>query len=275
MKDFKGLKRFTMLLCAAFVLAAAFVLGAFVPRAFAGEYFPVFAAGVLMGGFDDGGKWLEAPESVTVGGNEVSLYEVEGDKALMKRFEDEKFVLCETPLIATGRRLTYWSPSGKEGEGTVDRVSIFYMGEGPGVAALSVRVDGYELDWTKLVVGVAAEIESPLPAPTAREVSEDGKVTFTCDYGGGLSVVWTPGDDAFTGAVSAGGKTWDIPNGDDDPSVTPDSEDDIHCGFFDLNGDGKAELVVHDSGPNGFAAVLSVDPKKGIEVLSWQYTGAE
>ena len=266
-------KTFTMLFSAAFVLAAA----VFAPAAFAGEYFPVLAAGVLIGGFDGGGKWLEAPESVTVGGKEVSLYEVEGDEALMKRFEDEKFVLCKTPLIAAGRRLAYWSPSVKEGDGTVDRVSIYYMGEGPGVAALDVRVKGYELDWTKLVVGVAAEVRNPLPAPTAREASKDGKVAFTCDYEGGLSVVWTPkkGDDYFTGAVSAGGKTWDIPSGDDDLSVAPGSADEIHCGFFDVNGDGKVELVVHDSGPNGFAAVLSVDPKKGIEVLSWQYTGEE
>ena len=277
MKGFKGFNRFTVFSRAAAVLAAAFVLGAFAPAAFAGEYFPVFVAGVLVGGFDDDGEWIEAPDSVTVGGSEVLLYEVESDEALMKRLEDEEFVPCETPLIAEGRRLAYWSPDGKEGEGTVDRVSIFYMGEGSGVAALNVSVDGYELDWTKLVVGVAAEISDPLPAPTERDVSEDGQVAFNCDYESGYSVVWTPKEDGdyFTGAVSIGGNVWDIQGGEENPSISPDSEDDIHCGFFDLNGDGHVELVVHDSGPNGFAAVLRVDREEGIAVLSWQYTGAE
>ena len=156
MKGFKGLKRFTLSFCAAFILAGAFAPRAFAPAAFAGEYFPVLIGGVLVGGFDEGGEWREAPDSVTVGGSEVSLYEVEGDEALMKRFEDEEFVLCETPLIVQGRRLAYWSPDGKEGEGTVNRVSIHYMGESAGAAALDVGIEGDEPDWTKLIVGVAA-----------------------------------------------------------------------------------------------------------------------
>jgi hypothetical protein len=239
------------------------------------EYFPVLVDGQLVGAFDEGGKWRDAPESVTVGGREVALDDVEGDEALMKRFEDEESVPCDTPLIAKGRRLAYWSPGGKEGEGTVGRVSISYEGESSGMAELNVEVEGYELDWTKLVVGMAAEIDNPLPAPTVRKVSDAGVIAFTCDYKGGLSVVWTPKDDSFTGAVSAGGKTWNIPSGEDDPQIAPDSEEDTHCGFFDLNGDGKLELVVYDSGPNGFAAILGVDPDKGINTLSWQYTGAE
>ena len=55
MKGFKGFNRFTVFSRAAAVLAAAFVLGVFAPAAFAGEYFPVFVAGVLVGGFDDDG----------------------------------------------------------------------------------------------------------------------------------------------------------------------------------------------------------------------------
>ena len=66
----------------------------------------------------------------------------------------------------------------------------------------------------------------------------------------------------------------DSGGGEDGPSIAPGGAEDIHCGFFDLNGDGAVELVVYDASPNGFAAVLSVS-KEGVELLSWHYTGEE
>ena len=266
MKSFKALMA---ALCAAAVLASG-------PAAFAEteKYFPVIIAGELIGAFGGGGEWHGAPESVTVSGKTAALSEVGNDAGLMKRLEEEEFVLCETPMIGTGRRLAYWSANGKEGEGTVERVSVYYEGEASGMAAIEIKVAGYELDWSKLIVGVAAEVEKPLPAPTARKVSANG-VAFVCDYEGGLSVTWEPAGESFEGTVSVGKKTWKLPDGGEDgPSIAPGGAEDIHCGFFDLNGDGAVELVVYDSSPNGFAAVLSLS-EEGVELLSWHYTGEE
>ena len=265
----KSFKAFMAAVCAAAVFASA-------PAAFAEteKYFPVVIAGELIGAFGGGGEWHDAPESVTVGGKTAVLSEAGNDEGLMKRLEEEEFVPCETPMIGTGRRLAYWSADGKEGEGTVERVSLYYEGESSGAAGLSLEVAGYELDWSKLVVGVAAEVEKPLPAPTVRKASGKG-VTFACDYGGGLSVAWKPAGESFEGTVSVGKKTWKLPDGGEDgPQLTPDDAEELHCGFFDLNGDGAIELVVYDASPNGFAAILSVS-EKGVELLAWFYTGEE
>jgi hypothetical protein len=266
-------------LWAALVLAVVFV-----PAALADtdKYFPVIVAGELIGAFGEGGAWHDAPESVTVNGQEAVLSEAERDEALMKRFEEEDSVPCETPMIGPGRRLAYWSVDGKkECEGTVERVFIAYEGEASGAAALGLEVAGYELDWSKLIVGVAAEIEKPSLAPTIRKESGKG-VVFTCDadkYEGGLSVAWEPAEDGFQGTVSAGKKTWKIPDGGEDgPQIIPRDAEELHCGFFDLNGDGALELVIYDTSPNGFAAVVSVpspNSKKEVELLSWRYTGNE
>ena len=127
MNCFKVFKAFMAALCAAAV---------FVPAAFAGEYFPVIVDGELIGAFDNEGEWHGAPETVTVGGRTVALSEPASDEGLMRRLEDGERVPCETPLIGAGRRLSYWSPSGREGEASVERVSLYYEGEASGMSAI-------------------------------------------------------------------------------------------------------------------------------------------
>jgi hypothetical protein len=116
-----------------------------------------------------------------------------------------------------------------------------------------------------------------LPSPTVREET-DGEVVFSCDYGGEkFSVTWKDmsdeGQSYYKGFVSAGGKSWEIPetDGPGGSGVDPSEPEDIRCAFFDLDGDKKLELAVYDSGSSGSAAVYRTD---GTE-LAWLYTGEE
>jgi hypothetical protein len=239
---------------------------------------PVLCDGTFIGAFDENGAWHGSPGTVTVDGKTVKLAEIEEDKNLMKRLtggDELKTVPCETPLIKAGQKLACWGTDGKKGEGVVSGTAIYYEGEESGAAALVVSLDGFEWDgW--LTVGVTEGINA-LPAKTVREET-GGNVIFTCDYGGEkLSVAWkeTAPDPRegthFKGFVSAGKHTWEISDDPYDESVDPYNAEDIHCGFFDLDGDKKLELVVYDSGPNGSLAICRTDGTK----IAWMYTGNE
>jgi hypothetical protein len=49
----------------------------------------------------------------------------------------------------------------------------------------------------------------------------------------------------------------------------------IHCGFFDLDGDGSLEPLAYASGPTSHGSIYRIDPEKGPAPLAWFYTGGE
>ena len=227
-----------------------------------------------MGAYDEKGDWQKAPDTVTVDGKPVQLAQVEKNKALMKRLRGaEEGLLCETPMIGAGQKLAYFGPDGKLGEGTVTGTSIRYMGEASGAAELHVTVKGFESDWSNLIVGVADAVDAYMYAPTVRKAVDNG-VVFTCERSPDdkYSVAWTPFGNSYKGTVTVNGDSWTIPGAD---KIEPGDLEALQCGFFYFGVGGGFELVIYDSGPNGFAAVYRVNPGKGIKKLAWLYTGEE
>jgi hypothetical protein len=109
-------------------------------------------------------------------------------------------------------------------------------------------------------------------APTIRE-TKGGKTAFVCDRGEGekYSVSWTPEGETYKGVVTVNGDSWEIT----DEDIAPDDLENLQCGFFYFGVGGGFELVIYDSGINGFAAIYRVTPGEGIRQLAWQYTGEE
>ena len=58
-------------------------------------------------------------------------------------------------------------------------------------------------------------------------------------------------------------------------SIPPDRAPETGILFLDLNGDRSPELIVHDSSPNGFTAVLKLEEGREPALLSWTYAGSE
>lgn len=239
----------------------------------AAEYRPVIGVGTFMGVFADG-QWQDAPGQVTVAGKAVALTEIKKDKALFKKLKKADDGLpCETPLIKKGQKIAYYGTDGqKKHEGAVIGTFLRYEGEASGAAALDVRVEGaQDIDQSALTIGVAAEVMAA-PAPTTR--SQDAEsLAFTCDYQSQkYALKWTPGpDDTYSIAFSLGEKSWPVDSAD----LSPNSLDDLQCGFFDLDGNGSLELVIYDAGSNGNISLYRFDAEGQPERLAWLYTGEE
>lgn len=254
------------------VMATAIQLG-FLSGAWAAESRPVLCVGSLMGVFADG-VWQDAPGEVTVDGNIVNMEEVTQNKGLLQKIEQADDGLdCVTSLITAGQKIAYYGTDGKKKhEGAVLRSYIWCEGEASGALGLGIDVEGSEeIDWSELIVGVAATVMAA-PAPTIRAM--DGKaVTFTSEYKGEkYAVSWTPGkDDTFAIALSLGDKSWKL----ESEGISPADLEYLHCGFFDLNGDGSLELVISDAGPNGSIALYRFASDAEPERFAWQYTGEE
>ena len=265
-----GLCAVALVLMALGVAGTVFAAGAESEK----RYLPVLCVGALMGAYDENGDWQRAPDAVTVDGKLVKLSEVGENKALMEKLKDgEEGVSCETPMIGAGTKLAFFGPDGRLGTGTVSGTSIWYMGEASGEATLDVAVKGFEADWSNLVVGVNEAVDAFMYAPTVRKTEVD-KVVFVCERAPDdrYAVVWTPSGESYKGTVTVNGDAWPIPETD---NVSPGNMEDVQCGFFYFGVGGGFELVVYDSGPNGFAAIYRITPGKGIQQLAWQYTGAE
>jgi hypothetical protein len=264
------MKKIVILFAAAAVLLSGRLAGAASAQK-EKNYLPVICVGALMGAYDENGGWQNAPGTVTVNGKSVVLDEVEENEELMKMLGDGDGVPCETEMIGPGQRLAYWGPEGRLGEGTVTETSVWYMGDASGAATLDVAVEGFDGEWSNLIVGMSDAVDAWI-APTTRE-TDGGKTVFVCDSGGGekYSVSWTPDGETFKGTVTVNGDSWEITDGD----IAPGDLEDLQCGFFYFGVGGGFELVIYDSGISGFAAIYRVTPGKGIQQLAWLYTGEE
>ena len=270
MKKSTGVYAVAVVLLALGLAGAAFAAGAENGK----RYLPVLCAGTLMGAYDKNGDWQQAPDEVTVDGKLVRLLEIEENSALMEKLQDaEEGVPCETPMIGAGTKLAFFGPEGRLGTGTVTGTSLWYKGEASGEAELDVAIRDFEADWSNLIVGVHEAVDALICASTVRKTKGDN-VIFACDRAADekYSVAWTPSGETYKGVVTVNGNSWPIPEAD---NITPGDIEDVQCGFFYFGVRGGFELVIHDSGSNGFAAIYRVTPGKGIQQLAWKYTGAE
>jgi hypothetical protein len=245
-----------------------------------------------QGRLGENGELYGPDGEVTVDGKVMKLSEIQQNENLMKLLKpsdaDSEYapdlsfsVSCETPLVKPEQKIVYWGADGEKGEGAVAGVFLYYEHYEPdeNLTGLDVRMDPDaepEIPWGELSVGVAEGVNALL-SPTVRKET-GGDVVFSCDYGGEkFSVTWkyiaVEYNSHYKGFVSAGGKSWEIPELDSPygSSVDPSEPEDIKCAFFDLDGDKKLELAVYDSGSNGSAALYRTD---GTE-LAWLYTGEE
>jgi len=270
--------RFALVLLA--LSLAALLVGVFT-SASAADVRPVIAAGALIGAFENG-QWREGPGEITVDGKIVDLSDAESDPeflAKLKKANDSGDGLsCETPLLKKGQKLVYFSPAGKEGKAVVTGTRLWYEGDATGAASMSIAIDGYEPDWSNLIVAVTEVIDA-VPAPTIRE-EKDGALVFSCEYKRErYAVEWRRqgSDGEFEGRLSVGKvRSWPIEEDEYRPVLKPYSEEkDIFCGFFDLDGDGVLEFVMYDSGSNGCVAFFKIDGNAGPEMFVWKYTGVE
>ncbi|MDR2353950.1 MAG: hypothetical protein LBF22_12520 [Deltaproteobacteria bacterium] len=260
-------------------LTLIFLLVIFSNPLVADDYYPVLVRDVLMGAFNEDGEWEESPDEVIVDGHLVDLSDIEGDETLMERLDDDQNIPCIIPYLTRGQDLAFYNTSGKIGVSELEEITIHYQGYAIGSAAISLKISNHNFDNRQLEVGVAADLQNVLPAPTTKTVSKN-QVEFTTGHSGGMNVTFEKIGNEWKGRVYLMGHkiSLEIPMGggeDDEFLISPDGPDVLNCGFFDLNGDGQMEIVIDDTSPDGFAAIFSIHPERGLKMLTWRYMGKE